>query len=474
MAIQAKKDPKVGQLRAQAQELRDKLANPDVVMSKDEVEKAGQDIAALEARAAMIAGFTPQAEIDDQGGDAELRRANPDSQDASAETLDFQGEIETLAKEARKVFGGPNRYLMRVAQRSGNAYTFSPAEERVHKALQSLHKRAIIGDTGDVSGGEYLLPLQQVQSIFQVANEQMGIVQNALRFPVSGRTLRIPYAVQDQLKDKDGNLISRPLAGIANVSIIGEGDLKPTKQPSFGQRLLTVYKVAAYTELGDEILGDDFTGDLAPTVQRMVGGQTLNFINELTTIDGTGTSEPLGALNSGNGALLSVERETLDTITSDDVFNMFAQHTFGGGQSFWLIHRTALPKLLALKISGNTLVTFVKSFQDAPSMSLLGLPVYITDLTAVLGSTGDLALVNGGFYALAIRQALTVESSIHYKFANDLTAYRFVSRAGGIPIPTSTYAYKAQGETHTGAKHPAAKIGAHSPFVVLSHAAIGS
>jgi hypothetical protein len=53
---------------------------------------------------------------------------------------------------------------------------------------------------------------------------------------------------------------------------------------------------------------------------------------------------------------------------------------------------------------------------------------------------------------------LTVESSIHVKFVQDITTYRFLARGGGIPIPTSTYAYK----TSAGVK-----VDPHSPFVVL-------
>jgi len=40
-----------------------------------------------------------------------------------------------------------------------------------------------------------------------------------------------------------------------------------------------------------------------------------------------------------------------------------------------------------------------------------------------------------------------------------VTTYRFVARAGGIPIPTSTFAYKVDGSGN--------KVDEHSPFVVL-------
>jgi 3-hydroxybutyryl-CoA dehydrogenase len=71
----------------------------------------------------------------------------------------------------------------------------------------------------------------------------------------------------------------------------------------------------------------------------------------------------------------------------------------------------------------------------------------------------DVALVNGDFYSMGLRQALTVESSIHVAFVQDVTTYRFVARGGGIPLPTSTYAYKVDGAGN--------KVDPHSPFVTL-------
>jgi HK97 family phage major capsid protein len=94
-------------------------------------------------------------------------------------------------------------------------------------------------------------------------------------------------------------------------------------------------------------------------------------------------------------------------------------------------------------------------------MVLLGLPVTVTDFLPAVGTTADISLVNPDFYAAGLRQALTVESSIHRKFEQDITMYRFVARGGGIPLPTSTYAYK----TVAGVK-----VDPHSPFVVLDGA----
>ena len=58
---------------------------------------------------------------------------------------------------------------------------------------------------------------------------------------------------------------------------------------------------------------------------------------------------------------------------------------------------------------------------------------------------GDLALINPAHYAVGMRQSLTVESSIHYRFRNDITAYRFFARAGPAPDPAAGWPPAAPG-----------------------------
>jgi HK97 family phage major capsid protein len=131
-----------------------------------------------------------------------------------------------------------------------------------------------------------------------------------------------------------------------------------------------------------------------------------------------------------------------------------------GPNTKWFVHPSVVPQLLALTLGSNALISFVTNFQGMPQMMLLGYPVEVTPLVSVLGSSSDVSICNGDFYALAIRNALSVESSIHFKFQNDVTAYRFITRAGGIPIPVATYSYKATGGT--------TKTYQVSPFVSLT------
>jgi HK97 family phage major capsid protein len=403
----------------------------------------------------MAAGFTPEAEIERQGGDEAVKRAAPDAE--SAEAAPMHKQYEALAKDMTRVFGGVGGYLRALAQRVEKP--MAGAQARVHQAIEAFHSRAIVGTASDASGGEFLLPLQQTGLNPGVDVVQPGILSIARRYPVAGRTLRIPQAVQT-----NATSLTRPLSGISAVAIIGEGSSITEATPAFEQKLLTVYKYAAYTEMSMEMLADDFTGQLSPEVQRLVGGDLLNSMNDHMTISGSGSSQPLGALHtSANAALIKVVRAGASAIAVADVFGMYAKFTMtgGAGNMRWYVNRTALPQLLALQLTSGSLVTFLPSLNGAPVMSLLGIPVEVCDMMAVLGTESDLALVNGAFYAAAIRQELTVESSIHFKFQTGVTAFRFIGRAGGIPLPSSTFAYKAAAST---------KIAPHSPFVVLDEA----
>src|SRR5690606_3366212 len=155
------------------------------------------------------------------------------------------------------------------------------------------------------------------------------------------------------------------MAGIAAITIVGEGGEKPEREPTFLQRLLNIYKWAAYTELGDEVIADDMTGDLAPTVTQAVGGPVVTENNGYVTVDGSGTGQPLGALHSNNGALLTVNRDTSQQIKTGDVFAMDAKHV-EGPNSFWLAHVSTKPQLYALALSGNTLVTWITDLRSRP------------------------------------------------------------------------------------------------------------
>ena len=359
------KNRAAAELREKAHKIRHDLVDATNSYTAEEVEKMTGDIRSLEMRAQAAAEFTPDAEVARQGGEEGLVRVDAQASDRT----EFAGMTDAMT-ECRtaivQTFSSVGAYIRAATRGPSNA-----KEAAALKAIDTMTRTI----TGSTNGGEFLLPLTQVPEIFSVSNQQPGLFQYARRYNVPGRSLRIPYLVQDE----GTTTLNRPMAGkIANVTIVGEGSTKPVREPTFAQRLLTMYKYAAITQFGDELLGDDFTGELPSEVTTAVGGQIINKMNEDITIDGTGSNEPLGALNNANTSLIAVNRTTASTFVAADAFNMYEKHTHGPN-SAWMISRRVLNKLFALQATNNTMVTWLANLRDKPQMLLLGLPVIVTD-----------------------------------------------------------------------------------------------
>jgi HK97 family phage major capsid protein len=451
------KNRAANELRAKARAVMAEIEDTAKPLTSEEFESKKKEFDALTVRAQFLAGHTPEAEIERQGGEpAELVRVE-NMQQSDVTPPNTKERVEKLHSMVRAAFGGTSGYL-RAARDPQLATTGK--QQAVLKEAREL-TRTIIGTASDASGGEFLLPLQQVESIFQVDNTIPGLLQRARMYSMRGRTLRIPYLVQD---DEE---LTRPLSGIAAITIVGEAAAKPVREPKFGQRLLTAYKYAAISQFSDEMLDDDMTGDIDGTVIRVVGQEILNQINFDITINGSNSSAPFGALHtsathaSTNTPLLKVTRASQNQITFADAVNMYVQHTHGPN-SFWLISRRAIGELFTFELSTGSGATYLANLrQDPSSTPLLGYPIVVSDFMNALGSEGDFALVNPDHYAAALRKQLTVESSIHYAFVNDVTTWRFFARGGGTPIPDAPYAYRSAASTN---------IDEHSPFVVLDDA----
>ena len=445
------------ELRAQADAIQAELLDSSKPFTVDEVKQKSDAMSALRQRADMAAAVTADDEIERQGSGEIVGRAAPENTEGESDSgLDYGAKYKEYVTRAKRTFGGPNGMLRRVAE-AAHGIPLTVKERAVLALGEQLEKRStIVGIAADASGGEFLLPLQQEHNIFLVPNQVQGILDISRRFTAVGRSLRIPYMVQSSAT------VTRPMAGIANVSYVAENASITEAEPTFAQRLLNIFAIKAYSEIGNETLVDDMTGQLPSALQQSVGQQVINFINEQATFDGTGTGASpaaiTGAFNSANAALYQVTRNTVNKVLVQDVFEMYARFV-PGPNSRWYIHPNALPQIMALTLNGTTLVTWLQNLNSAPTMQLLGIPVVITPLVAVLGTAGDVNLGNGDFMAIAMRQGLSIESSRDFKFQNGVTAYRFIARAGGLPIPTATYSYKATGGT--------TKTYQVSPFVQL-------
>jgi HK97 family phage major capsid protein len=64
---------------------------------------------------------------------------------------------------------------------------------------------------------------------------------------------------------------------------------------------------------------------------------------------------------------------------------------------------------------------------------MMGLPVIPVEHCATLGTPGDILLVDLSQYVIADKGAPEAASSIHVRFLNDETTFRFIMRLDGQP-----------------------------------------
>ena len=83
--------------------------------------------------------------------------------------------------------------------------------------------------------------------------------------------------------------------------------------------------------------------------------------------------------------------------------------------------------------AGNASYFWQPNARDGMPGTLMGYGIDYTEKLPTLGTSGDLLLADWSYYLIGDRQATTIDSSMHFRFRNDLTAWRAVHRVDGQP-----------------------------------------
>jgi HK97 family phage major capsid protein len=117
----------------------------------------------------------------------------------------------------------------------------------------------------------------------------------------------------------------------------------------------------------------------------------------------------------------------------------------------WIASPDTLPQLMttALTVGTGGAPIGMANFDgtSSPTLSLLGRPVIISEKVSSLTNQGDLSFVDFSQYLLGDRMSMQAELSTDYKFANDVTAFRFIERVDGRPWMQSAITPKNGGNT---------------------------
>lgn len=213
-----------------------------------------------------------------------------------------------------------------------------------------------------------------------------------------------------------------------------EGGTKTPSAPKFRRMELSLKKMIGLCYSTDELLAD------AGTLQNILSqgfASEVQFMVEDAVINGTGVGQPLGIMNSG--ALIVVTRVGANAIAIGDIVNMWSR-MINAQNAVWLTHSTVLPQIYQLQMTlGGAVSTPVflppGGLSQTPYSTLFGRPILTIEHCQSLGTKGDLILADMSQYVLAVHSSgLKTDSSMHVRFVNDETAFRFVFRCDGQPM----------------------------------------
>lgn len=294
--------------------------------------------------------------------------------------------------------------------------------------------------------GGFLIPEELRSEILQVALETAIVRPRATVIPMS--SLRVPIPMIDDTSHQ-----SSILGGVVGYWTEEAAGLTES-QASFGRVVLDAKKLTAYAEVPNELLMD------APAFAGFFNGtfpKAISWFEDVAFLTGTGVGEPLGFINSPVSVQVAAESgQPTGTIVWENIVKMYSRMLPTSlGRAVWICSIDAFPQLatMALSVGTGGGPVWIGNYaggqggMSTPPATILGRPVYFTEKTGPLGTTGDISFVDLSYYLIGDRMEMQSSSSEHYKFANDKTAYRVLERVDGRPWLQSAITPKNGGPT---------------------------
>lgn len=280
------------------------------------------------------------------------------------------------------------------------------------------------------SEGGFLIPETMRAELLRVSLE-MSIVRSRARV-IPMESLRVPFPAIDSTSN-----VSSVYGGVV-AYWTEEAAALTASQASFSRIVLDAKKLTAYTEVPNELMSDSVSS--FQTFLDEIFPEALSFYEDIAFIKGTGVGEPLGALSTANNAMVTVAKEVgqaADTIVWENIVKMYSRMLPSSlNRAVWVVSQDTFAELATMALSvgtGGSAIWLQNGVGDAP-LTILGRPVITTEKApGLLGDQGDISFVDFGFYLIGDRQVMSAMSSPHFKFQNDMTAFRIIERVDGRP-----------------------------------------
>lgn len=296
-----------------------------------------------------------------------------------------------------------------------------------------LYAAATGSNESTPSDGGFLLQPSLSSEILSTAFETGKLAKLCRRIPITGNSNGIKIPGLDETSRAAG---SRQ-GGVLSYWIAEAGD-KQASKPKFRLIELNLKKQVVLVYSTDELLQD--AAALENFIKKAASDE-IAFTMDDVILNGTGAGQPLGVIPSG--AMVTVSKETgqpAQTVMAENLFKMWSRMLGSSRQNaVWLINQNVEPQLYAMSLSvgtgGASIFMPGGGMSTQPYMTLFGRPIIPCEQCATLGTVGDVILAdftNG--YILAEKGGIQSDMSIHVRFVQDESVFRFIYRVDSQPM----------------------------------------
>lgn len=289
--------------------------------------------------------------------------------------------------------------------------------------------KAAAFSSGEPASGGYLVPEAFRADLLRLSLEN-GVTRPRARV-VPMETSRVLYPMLDVTSHADN------VYGGVQGYWTSESEQMTESSATFGRVALDAWKLTAFANVPNELVQDSAIA--FESFVRTVFPEALAYFEDDAFINGTGVGQPLGWLNAEAAITVTNDAATAATITLANLAEMFSRMLPQSiSRAVWVVSPDVFPALAQLAGPGGGPVWLAApgggpTAANTPPATIFGRPVIISEKVNALDAAGGVNFVDLGYYLIGDRQAMTVESSPHYRFANGETSYRFVTRVDGRP-----------------------------------------
>jgi len=287
------------------------------------------------------------------------------------------------------------------------------------------------GNESSGADGGFAIPPEFRNEIMQLVEDEEDILGMTDQMTTSTNSMTFP---------KDETTPWQESGGI-QCNWEGEGQQLDQSKPSLKENTIRLNKLTSLVPVTEELLNDASAID--SYLRRKVPSK-MSFKITNAILNGTGSGQPMGIMNSG--ALITVAKEaaqTADTIVFNNIIKMWSR-MYGPSRrnAIWLMNQDIEPQLDTMSFEGTS--SSVPAYfppggvADSPYGRLKGRPVMPTQACQTLGDAGDIMLVDLKQYqTIKKTMGMRADVSMHLWFDYDVMAFRFILRLAGQPYLTA-------------------------------------